>query len=211
MADVPPRLLLVEGGDDEHVVRHLCRFHQERLRADDQPDMPCFAISDKRGFPNLKAAISPEIKAPGRIALGILVDADDNVDARWQAVLHQLRQAAVDPPARAAAAGTVVEGTPRVGIWLMPDNGTAGELEDFIQRLLPTGDPVWALAQRYIDQIPEAHRKFATGKILRAQIHAWLATRKEPRKMGVAIGAGDLNATSLLAGQFVDWLRRLFG
>ena len=93
----------------------------------------------------------------------------------------------------------------------MPDNGSAGELEDFVRRLLPAGDPVWPRAQRYIDDIPTAHREFTTGKILRAQIHTWLATRKEPRKMGVAIGAGDLNASHPLATQFVDWLRRLFG
>ena len=173
--------------------------------------MPDFAISDKRGFPNLKAAIRPEIKVPGRMALGILVDADNDLADRWQAIAYQLRQAAVDPPTRAVAAGTVVESKPRVGVWLMPDNGSAGELEDFVRRLLPAGDPVWPRAQRYIDDIPTAHRKFTTGKILRAQIHAWLATRKEPRKMGVAIAAGDLNATHPLATQFVDWLRRLFG
>lgn len=201
--DLPPgRLLLVEGEDDAHVVRHLCRH---------QVTMPDFAISDKKGFPQLKNAIRPEIKVAGRIALGILVDANDDFDARWQAVAHQLRQAAVDPPTRATAAGIVVDGKPRVGVWLMPDNGSTGELEDFIQKLLPTGDPVWPRARHYIDDIPAAHRKFAAGKILRAQIHAWLATRKEPRKMGAAVGAGDLNVTHPLATQFADWLRRLFG
>lgn len=201
-ADLPPgRLLLVEGADDAHVVRHLCGR---------QRDMPAFEISDKKGFPQLKDAIGPEIKVAGRIALGILVDANDDVDARWNAVGHQLRQAAVNPPVRTTAAGTVVEGKPRVGVWLMPDNGSAGELEHFIRRLLPADDPVWPRAQRYIDEIPAAHRKFATGKILRAKIHAWLATRQEPRKMGMAIGAGDLNAADPLATQFMDWLRRLF-
>ena len=100
---------------------------------------------------------------------------------------------------------------PRVGVWLMPDNASAGELENFIQKLVPADDPVWPRAQRYIDDIPAADRKFATGKTLRAEIHAWLATRADPRKMGAAIGAGDLNATDPLARQFVGWLRRLFG
>ena len=200
--DLPPsRLLLVEGTDDKHVVCHLRRR---------QLDVPDFAISEKGGFPNLKAAIRPEIKVPGRIALGILVDADDELADRWQAVADQLRQADVDPPPRTTTAGIVVAGRPRVGVWLMPDNGSAGELEDFIERLLPARDPVWPLAQRYIDEIPAAHREFATGKILRAKIHAWLATRKEPRKMGAAVGVGDLDVTSPLATQFVDWLRRLF-
>lgn len=173
--------------------------------------MPDFSISDKNGFPNLKAAISPEIKVPGRTALGILVDANDDCNARWQAIDHHLRQAAVNAPTHATPTGTVVEGRPRVGIWLMPNNRSAGELEDFIERLMPTNDPIWPKARRYIDGIPAADRKFATGKILRAEIHAWLATRAAPRKMGAAIGAGDLNATHPLATQFVDWLRRLFG
>lgn len=93
----------------------------------------------------------------------------------------------------------------------MPDNKSAGELEDFIERLMPTGDPVWPRTQNYIDGIPAAEPKFADGKILRARIHAWLAARAEPRKMGAAIGAGDLDTTALLAMQFADWLRQLFG
>ncbi len=200
--ELPPnRLLLVEGADDLHVVRHI------RNR---QSDMPEFDISDKNGFPNLKAAISPEFKAPGRRALGILVDANDDFDARWQAIAHQLRQAGVSPPTHVTPAGTIVLSEPRVGVWLMPDNSSPGELEDFIQRLMPVGDPVWPRAQRFIDDIPTLDRKFATGKTLRAEIHAWLATRAEPRKMGAAIAAGDLNTTDPLANRFADWLRRLF-
>ena len=128
--------------------------------------MPDFAIRDKKGFTQLRDAIGPEVKVAGRTALGILVDANDDLDARWEAVGHQLRQVAVEPPTRAVAVGTVVESKPRVGVWLMPDNGSAGELEDVVRRLLPAGDPVWPRAQRYIDDIPTAHREFATGKIV---------------------------------------------
>ena len=204
MADEPPgRLLLVEGIDDEHVVRRLLDRHQH---------MPNFEISDKKGFPNLRDSIGPELKVPGRTALGILVDANDDFNARWDSIRHQLRGAAINlPPPPTPQAGTVVDGTPRVGVWLMPDNRSTGELENFIERLMPPGDPIWPSAGRYIDAIPADQRQFANGKILRAKIHAWLATRAEPRKMGAAIRAGDLNATDPLATQFVDWLRRLFG
>ena len=195
------RVLLVEGGDDEHVVRHLCRPQQ---------DMPEFDILDKKGFPNLEAAIGPEIKAPGRIVVGILADANDHPDRRWQAVSTRLRNANLEPPPALEPDGTVIEGTPRVGIWLMPDNRLAGELEDFIEQLIPADDRVWPLAQTYIDGIPATDRKFSDGKILRARIHAWLAARKEPRKMGGAIGAGDLDVTVPLATAFTGWLRRLF-
>lgn len=202
MSDELParKVLLVEGASDEHVVRHLCRRHQ---------NMPAFHIIDKRGFQNLKSAIGPEIKVSGRTALGILVDANDRPTDRWTQILHQVTQAVGQVPTQMVRSGTILGVRPRVGIWLMPDNQTTGELENFIEQLIPVGDPVWPRAQGYIDGIPVADRKFK--KVLRAQIHAWLATREEPRKMGAAIGIGDLDAAALPAQQFSNWLRRLFG
>lgn len=71
-------------------------------------------------------------------------------------------------------------------------------------------DPVWPLAGNYIDGIPGDARKFKRGKSLRATIHAWLATRAEPRKMGAAIGAGDIDAAKPPATTFTAWLRAVF-
>ena len=207
MAGEPHRqALLVEGVDDKHVVRHL---YEQRYQ---KP--PAFGIIDKGGFPALKDSISPEIKSSNRTTLGILVDANDEPHNRWGEIAHQIKQAvdqAAVLPTAVEPTGTIVEVRPRVGIWLMPDNLSPGELEDFIEQLIPAGDPVWPRAQRYINDIPAAERKFKQEKILRAKIHAWLAVRKEPRKMGAAIGIGDLEATAPLAIRFTDWLQRLFG
>ena len=203
-----PRVLLVEGVDDKHVVRHV-RDHQ------DQPDMPAFDIRDKDGITNLISAIGPEIKAPGRLAVGILADANDDPKARWQEIADKLRKAGIKAPDRMDSTGGVVVTSkvdrPRVGVWLMPDNESQGELEDFVEKLIPKGDPVWPLAERYVKGIPCDARKFQPGKIARARIHAWLATRAEPRKMGAAIGVGDLDATAPLATTFAEWLRAVFG
>ncbi|MCY4158760.1 MAG: hypothetical protein OXE92_00380 [Bacteroidetes bacterium] len=76
----------------------------------------------------------------------------------------------------------------------MPDNYSLGELEKFISKLIPNGDPVWPRAVSYIDEIPQEDRKFKPHKELRAQIRARLAIRHSPRSLGMAIGAGDLNA-----------------
>ena len=195
------RVLLVEGVDDKHVVRHLCGHWQ---------NMPEFDICDKKGFPKLARAIGPELKVSGRRAVGILADANDDLNARWQAIAGRLRQAGINPPTDMTPAGIVIEGRPRIGIWLMPNNESAGELEDFAAKLIPEDDLVWPMATRYIDDIPIAARKFTASKILRAKIHAWLATRAEPRKMGAAIGIGELDATVPLAVTFTDWLRSLF-
>ena len=198
----PATLLLVEGPDDKHVVEHLRR----RLASD-----LAFDCKDKGGSGPLLDAIDVEIATDGRVALGILMDANDDLAARWQAIGHRLLGEDVKLPPQPERGGIVIDSDPRVGVWLMPDNGTPGELESFVAELIPKGDPVWPLAERYIDGIPREHRQFSTGKGLRAKLHAWLATRQEPRKMGAAIGTAELDAGGALAGQFADWLRTLFG
>ena len=67
-------MLLVEGINDLHVVNHLLSRHDL-----EQP----FSIKDKCGFEKLRASIHNEVNAPGRGVLGILADANDDIDGRW--------------------------------------------------------------------------------------------------------------------------------
>ena len=92
----------------------------------------------------------------------------------------------------------------------MPDNQSPGELEDFVAQMIPGGDPVWPLSQNYIEGIPAGDRKFASGKTLRAKIHAWLAAREDPRQMGLAIRTRDLDINGAVCTRFTNWLTRLF-
>ncbi len=197
----PEMVLLVEGDDDKHVVLQLC------IRINFEPE---FYILDKDGIDNVLSGIAPEIKAEGRKAIGIVVDANDHIEERWKDLSERLRGAGVATPSSPDLAGTIIEGIPRIGIWLMPNNQLTGELEDFVQTMIPTGDQIWPRSQLYIDDIPEEHRRFLPGKILRAQLHAWLATRKLPGRMGAAIEAEDLNINVEYCATFVDWLQRLF-
>lgn len=195
------RVLLVEGPNDEHVVRHLCNRHQA---------MPEFYIRGKGGIELLLEDIGLEILDPRRKAVGILVDANDDLDARWSAVANRLRAENIEVPSSPERTGTIIDSTPRVGIWLMPNNESPGELENFVSEMIPDDDPVWPLSENYIDGIPKADRKFAEKKILRAKIHAWLATREDPRQMGAAIGAHDLHVDGTLSTAFANWLQQLF-
>ena len=194
-------VLLVEGTDDKHVVRHLTGRHEA---------MPEFGISDKEGRDNLLEDIGAELRKPGRKAIGIIVDANDDLSDRWQAVAGRLREENIEVPDSPEEGGTILECSPRIGIWLMPDNSSSGELEDFVSEMIPDEDPVWPLAQGYIEEIPETDRKFTEKKIQRAKLHAWLATREDPRLMGVAIRAGDLRVDGSLSTAFAEWLRKLF-
>ena len=194
-------VLLVEGTDESHVIR--C------LRERSEP-MPAFGVTVKEGIEPLLRSIYSEFKVPRRKALGILVDANDDPKARWRAVTERLRRAGVKPPAKPDPFGNIIEGPPRVGIWMMPDNAHPGELEDFVATMIPGGDAIWPLSQSYVEGIPDADRKFASAKTLRAQVHAWLAVRKRPRRMGQAITTGDLDADAEACQHFVHWLCALF-
>ena len=158
----------------------------------------------------IRQRIGLEILDPRRKAVGILVDANDDLDARWNAVADRLRKENIEVPSNPEPTGIIIDGTPRVGIWLMPNNESPGELENFVSEMIPADDPVWPLSKNYIDGIPEADRKFTEKKILRAKIHAWLATREDPRQMGAAIGARDLRVDGTLSTAFANWLRQLF-
>ena len=195
------RVLLVEGPDDKHTVINLCGVSS---------NMPRFSILDKDGKDNLLKSVRGEILAEDRVAVGILMDANDDLNARWRAVAGRLRDAGIQPPNAPSLHGTIIQGSPRVGVWLMPDNQSGGELEDFVERMIPANDAVWPLSQNYIDGIPEADRKFAEGKTLRAKVHAWLAARERPRLMGAAVGVGDLDVDVETTKKFVSWLRQLF-
>ena len=197
------KVLLVEGDDDEHFVRQLC------TRCWHGAD---FAIEVADTIERLLGAIGPALIAPDREVLGILVDADDDPLLRWNEVRDRLDEEKIRIPASSNPKGTILEvaNSPRIGIWMMPDNRSPGELEDFAAGMIPSGDPVWPVSQRYVEEIPAEHRRFRSGKVLRAKVYAWLATRQIPGRMGAAIGAEDLRVDVAGAQEFVQWLRDLF-
>ena len=199
--DPPSKVLLVEGGNDKHVVLHL----RERLAL-----KLTFECLDKNGINNLLRAISLEVKTHGRQTLGIVADANRDIHARWQAIADRLSCAGVQPPNTFDPEGTIIQGKPRVGVWLMPDNDHSGELEDFVAKLVPQGHPIWPRAVQYIDGLRPSERKFKEHKAVRAKLYAWLATLEEPQLMGVAIRTGSLTVASPAAEGFANWLRRLF-
>lgn len=204
--DPASRALLVEGNDDLHVVTHT------RIRV----SIPDFKCVPKGGKDELLESIPYEATVGERVVLGIMLDANGNPARRWQAIADRLRKTGVELPSFPQPEGVVIDsdpstGLPRVGVWMMPDNQSPGELEDFLAAMIPADDPVWPLAQEYIDDIPLEHRKFQEGKRLGAQVHAWLAAQEEPRPPGLAIKTQDLDIDGSLCVRFTAWLRDLFG
>lgn len=198
-----PKLLLVEGSGDGNVIQSLLKV--EGLELD-------FRIEQQHGISGVINGIRGYWQRSGISALGMIVDADDDLNRQWAQIVRSLETEPVmrSLPSEPETGGTIVPGIPRLGIWVMPDNQSAGELEDFIFRMIPQPDPIWPRSEQYIDKIPESDRRFLSHKALRAKVHAWMATRSRPRPMWIGISEGDLELEEN-SRTFLDWLRRLFG
>ena len=192
---------MVEGPNDLHVVGHICMLNASDFS---------FDTISKDNWENLRDSISVEMKVPGRQVVGILADADDNPAGRWESIMDRLGIVGIEVENSSFPQGLIVEQTPKVGVWIMPDNERPGELEDFVIEMIPDGDVVWPRSQSYIDGIHEGDRPFTEGKEQRAQLYAWLATREEPRLMGTAIKTHDLDIEGPLCQRFIGWLKELF-
>jgi len=204
-----PYRLLVEGPDDKHSVIHLMKRHG--VDWDDATVLlPC--VHDCGGFSPLTSSLGVSSKSYRR--LGIMVDANADMAHRWVQVRESLRRAGVSVPESPEACGTVFPGIYpdwKIGVWIMPDNQNAGELEDFLSKLIPADDTCWDYACEATLRAREIGAKFSQGDSCKASIHTWLAWQEEPGlPFGTAITAKYFGIDSPEALGFVQWLRELF-
>ena len=198
-------VLLVEGLSDQNFVSQL----RDKLELSLQ-----FDIDNKRGLPRLLDAVYSEVVASGREAVGLMVDADRDDDPSWPKVSARLMESGIAVPSEPGTSGTVINATderPKVGVWIMPDNQSAGELENFVIDMIHDDDVIWPFSVKYIDSIPEDQRPFTERKSDRARLYAWLATRRNPPHIGSAVRVGDLDTGTVRCKSFVRWLTRLYG
>lgn len=221
-------VMLVEGPDDWNVLFHLIQHHYPadqlivtrqgdyRPRQEDAPTGIKHILFDVVQGDSLfrPKSLSAKLKASGLERIGIIVDADTDLQSRWLKLCDALAHFGYTAlPVSPAPGGTIIEQTdyPIVGIWVMPDNRLPGTLEDFVGFLRPADDTLWARAGEAVAQIPAQERLFKPQAAVKAHIHTWLAWQEEPgTAMGQAISKRYLDATSSYALLLVDWLRRLF-
>ena len=203
------KVLMVEGTDDEHVLKHICGAHKiPRLDK----------VKPYGGDGRLLAAIPLQIKLSKEKGdvVGIVIDADADLGARWQSLRDIFVNAGYpNVPRQPDPDGTILESPeetflPRAGVWIMPDNKTPGILEDFLRFLIPDQpNTLFAHAERSVATVPE--RRFTENDTPKALIHTWLAWQKDPGKpYGTAITAKFMDSRLPQSRALADWLRRLF-
>lgn len=141
-------------------------------------------------------AIETAVKVNSNASVGFVLDADDDISARWESVARRLQNVGVDIGAGLDPAGFLGESSEygtRVGVWLMPDNEQAGRLEDFLEGLVDRTNPLLPHAQEATDGAKALGAAFSDTKTSKAVLHAWLAWQQEPgRPYGIAIKSESL-------------------
>lgn len=199
--------LLVEGKNDQHVIWALCEQHQ-------LPETFDVLIPGEGGIEALLADIPARLDESGLQTLGIVLDADEDVQAQWQRVRTRLQEAGYNVPPQAVQEGFITSAPdrPRVGVWVMPDNQLPGMLEDFVGYLIPVGDRLKPIAEKTLQSIEKKSlQRYKLTYHSKALIHTWLAWQETPgMPMGQAITAQVLQYNHSLANLFINWLQRLF-
>lgn len=164
------RLLLVEGLDEVNMVnRMLSDWNVSGIQVVD--------IGGKYRFkPSFEALLSQARSRSLELsAIGVLRDADDSPERAVQSVENSLQSLSL--PAPHSHAG-FTEGTPSVGIFIVPDGGSKGSVEDLCWASVESS-PAAQCAASYLDclQRSDALQSKNNAKTL---VHAYLSAQDDP-------------------------------
>ena len=203
------KILLVEGTDDKHVMKHICG-NRGIPHLDE--------VKPHEGVINLLESLKVRLtlSEEGDI-IGVVIDADTEISDRWKSIRNQVTGVGYqNVPDQPDPDGTILDppaGTllPRLGVWIMPNNQTNGILEDFLRFLVPQPNILFDHAKVSVAAIPEGERRFKQLDEPKAIIHTWLAWQEEPgRPFGTAISACFLDPNVPEVDVLATWLKRLF-
>jgi hypothetical protein len=213
--DVSTQRIFVEGANDGAVINKLIAARLGfSLSAPPSHRIIDAPIGDG-GFDEALRRFSAALTAqrPARLVLVVDRDGHDGKPDRWLAVAAALKGvgAQVDEP---GVSGTRLElSWGRVGVWLMPDNRSPGDLESLLVAMLPsTAGALWAHATEATDQARALGARWRDPHRSKACLHTWLAWQDPPgNPYGTAIEAGLFRLDVPAADRFCEWFRWLVG
>ncbi|NJN74008.1 MAG: hypothetical protein HC799_14945 [Limnothrix sp. RL_2_0] len=217
MAKDNPNRLLVEGAEDLRTIPELVEANGLNWGTKKEP---LVFIENMDGYENIANAneISTQFKSSNLQALGIIVDADEDLNQRWQSLRDACLPSVPNLPETIPDTGLIhtISRKPhdiRFGVWIMPDNQQRGMLETFLAYLIPEeGDRLWDYAQKATH---EAKKSFgATYKDShtdKANLYTWLAWQEPPgRQLHDAIKQKILAPNHPKSQDFMNWFRELY-
>jgi hypothetical protein len=208
------QILLVEGAEDKRVLPFLVEQHTGISW--ELENTTIVGIKAFDGKPELlkPGVIETQLKSPGLITLGVLVDADEDATACWDSIRHRERLKSMYPtfPMTMSEKGfiTRADNQPTFGVWIMPDNINRGMLETFLLHLRPTS-ALLEFSKEVVKTAQERGAPVLETHTDKAQIHTWLAWQNPPgQQMHSAIQQKMLTEKSGLLVDFLTWFCELY-
>lgn len=192
------RLFLLEGKTDKIIVEAVL----ERLRISN------VELEDCNGIENLLNDLPALIKESEMRGIGIIVDANNSLERRWQSIRDKLIRSdlEIELPKTPHHHGTVQEfGDQVIGIWVMPDNQKSGVLEDFVAELIPEND-IWKLACGFVESVRDKGIRVNESK---SRVYAWLSIVAPGTQMGTAFKADKIELDNENYKNFENWIKTL--
>lgn len=208
-----PNILLVEGDDEKRVIPYLM---DEYVVWGDRAEQWVAEVRSHGGIDDLldPGNIEAEAQAPGRKALGIVVDADDQLDSRWQSMRSGCLRIAANFPEDLPREGLIHQNEYglRIGVWIMPDNQSRGMLETFLSHLIiPSHSALWDFAQESRARSRDHGAPYTDPHVAKADIHTYLAWQEPPgMSLHLSVLARALDAHLPLGEEFARWFIDLY-
>ncbi len=171
-----PNLLLVEGNDDERFFKALMKYHGLQ-------NVQIINVKGTSNFEHILKAISssPQFRTTV-ISLGVVRDADTDIDIAFKCVTDALESANLPVPKSAL----VPKGeNPQVTVMILPEEGEPGMLEDLCLKSVEA-DPAMFCVKQYCRCLQQKCSSLPKNTS-KAKVQVFLASRKEVGKgLGVA-------------------------
>jgi len=158
--------------------------------------------------------IETVLQAPGMEAIGIVVDANGDAQARWQQVRGHCLSVFPSLPGDLPPPGVLEANSAglRLGVWILPDNQATGMLETLLAQLIPASQAtVFEYAKEAVATAQGRGAPVRPVHLDKAHIHTWLAWQDPPDpQLHQAVLSRVLDPASPFAQPFVEWFIRLF-
>lgn len=208
-----PKKLIVEGDQDKRVIPQLIEANGIKWGETKEE-----AIVDIESYGSDQfideTIISTELKASGRTAFGLIIDADNSLNARWNSIRNACSKSISALPEEIPESGLICLTNTGVkfGVWIMPDNKAKGMLETFLMYLIPDEKEfIWQYAQEATKVAKDKGASFIDTHYDKAYIYTWLAWQAPPgRQLHNAVMERIFNPTHPKAQVFVSWFKQLY-
>lgn len=151
--------------------------------------------------PHFKSPV-PGFEHPVR-AVAVVLDAETDASATFQSVRDALIAAGLPVP---GASGGIAEGSLKVGVFLVPDNQSAGKIETLCLESV-RDDPAWSCLDVFFSCVSERGGVMPEN-IDKARAQAFLATRANPAlPVGLAAEEGYWRFDTAAFQSLVTFLR----